>query len=260
MFAKKIISRLFSSHSLCAAVGLVLSFTGIAGRVDAITVTWSSPAAITSNSVIVNPGNIIDARDFGPNPSGGTNNVAVGADTVVFNYVGLAPFNSGGNSPAYFDNDGTEQPAVGSDFRTVLRSIAYSENTANETISFTGLTPGATYYFQAFSSEDRDPNATAYVTRLAITGSANTVDLTSGIQPGGGEFSTATILLGGAENSFDVVVSGVGSDATQIMILSAVVLSQEELAAVPEPSTFVLAALGVAGLGLLAWKRRKRSV
>jgi hypothetical protein len=58
---------------------------------------------------------------------------------------------------------------------------------------------------------------------------------------------TSNVVLGPGNVYYDGTYTYVGFE-------------QQVAESVPEPSTFVLAGLGLAGLGLIAWRRRKKSI
>ncbi len=63
----------------------------------------------------------------------------------------------------------------------------------------------------------------------------------------GGEYAARAVRLTFQSNWFD---AGLGGDRVGLAELKFV-------GAVPEPATFVLAALGLVALGLVGWRRRK---
>ena len=60
-----------------------------------------------------------------------------------------------------------------------------------------------------------------------------------------------------ANDQFALNIASDGTFSNQAAIGGLTFDSIADAPAVPEPSTFVLAALGLAGLGLVAWRRRK---
>jgi len=212
---------------------------------SAATVTWSAPQTITSNNNIQNPADVVAAINYG----GVNTSVTVGVNTV--NFVGSgAPFNDTFSDETVFDQTGN---SVDNDFDSVLDSFGYTwpgNGGSSETQSFTGLNAGGTYLLQAFISDDRD-GVLGWTVQLTIDGVSQTITT---LPAGTSQFANATIQLGPSQTSFDLDMLGIGN--LGLVQLNAVVLSEAQ-AAVPEPSTFVLAALGLAGLGLLAWRRKK---
>ena len=247
MFSTKNSVHILRAARVAAAVGLCFI-----SQTQAATIVWSSVQTITSNLDIQNPSSVIVARNYGN--AAGNINVAVGPDTVTF-VPASSPFNATSNDGSYFDASGT---LVGADFESVLDSFAFSYTgdgaggTGTETLPFSGLTAGGTYLLQVFTSDDRPYT---WNTQLDIGGSTQTIYTSAGTSAS--TFANATIVLGAGETSFNLIVTGLtngpggsSNNGLDLALVNAVVLSQ----AVPEPSTFLLTLLGLAGL--VASRRR----
>jgi hypothetical protein len=217
---------------------------------NAATISWGAIQTITANADILNPAIVVEARNYG-NATANIS-VTVGSETVVFTPAsGINSNNRLLSGPDYFDSTGT---SVTADFESVLDSNEW-DNTANGTMSFSGLTDGGSYTLQVFSSDDRGTTQ-GWQTILDIDGAAMTLDLGGAVRPTPfpSVFATATIDLDPGETSFDVDVLRSSGPAGGLWMVNAAVLATVPVAAVPEPSTTAL--LGLGGLALIMRRRK----
>jgi hypothetical protein len=225
-----------TTMSLAAAMGtLALAATSA----NAATVVWSASQTITENADILNPANVVDARNFGVTT--GTITVNVGGTDVDFTAGGI----TGGEDNIVSGLFDTTSTTVAADFDSVLDSGRHNGGvTPLGTISYTGLTMGGSYTLQVFSSDDR--GGKDWISNLDIGGSSTTIDITGEVS----SFTTATITLVGAETGFDVDLSPGAGSLAGIWLVNAAVLTTP----VPEPSTTAL--LGLAGFALIMRRRK----
>jgi len=144
---------------------------------SAATVTWSAPQTITANSDILNPENVVDARNYGN--AGGDIEVTVGSETVTFTNVNAPFLGAPFSTTDVFNATGTN---VGSDFNDVLDSASFMGGSTNTALSFTGLIDGGDYTLQVFSTDDRN-EAFGWITDLSIVGSSTTLNLGGSTRP-----------------------------------------------------------------------------
>jgi hypothetical protein len=224
-----------TTMSLAAAMGLL----ALATSANAATILWGAQQTINANTDIINPGNVVDARDFGGLAASTVN---VGGTDVNFTPGGI----TGGEGDIVSGLFDTTSTTVAADFDSVLDSGRHNGGvTPLGTISYTGLTMGGSYTLQVFSSDDR--GGKDWISDLDIGGTSTTINITGEVS----SFRTATITLGAAEDSFNVDLSpGAGSLASIWMVNAAVLTTP-----VPEPGTGALALLAT---GLLAVRRRRR--
>ena len=116
--------------------------------------------------------------------------------------------------------------------------------------SLNNLTNGTQYELEVWtnlsSSAGSTPNT--FTATNSVSLDANTSNANGGV----GQFAIGTFTASGTSQSFTV------SNEDNFPHFNALQLRDLTAApAVPEPSTFILAALGLAGLGLVAWKRRR---
>lgn len=169
------------------------------------------------------------------------------------------PFNQAATDGSNFNPAGT---TVAADFESVLDSFAYSyagDGGGSETLPFSGLTAGGTYLLQVFSSDNR---VYTWNTLLDIGGVTQTVYTKAGAST----YANATIVLGPAETSFDLVVTGLttgpggpSSNGYDVALVNAVVLSsQVSEPQVPEPSTWATGLLAIS-LGFAGHLRNRKA-
>jgi len=195
--------------TFAAAMGTL----ALATSASAATISWGASQTITANTDILNPANVVEARNYGGD--GGNISVTVGSETVVF--TPGASIGTGSQSiDDTFDPAGT---SVTPNFESVLDASRWSGSGGAVQISFSGLTDGGSYTLQVFSSDDRDR---AWINNLGIDGTETTQALAGKASL----FSTATIDLAPGETSFDLDLKYEPGSLADLWLVNAVVLAE----------------------------------
>ena len=237
-------TRIKSLWNVLAAVVAIVVFPSL---VQAATVSWSSLSSITSNNDIVNAGGVVPGGAINFTSDVGNILVTVGGDTVTFVPDTVGGISLTGAGTTNFDTTAT---SVTANFDSVLESFGFYNGAGSTTRTFSGLTAGGTYTVQPFVSDDPSTNWVGMT--FTIGGVASSVhDTAGGADPNGSgrsPFSTATVVLGSAEDSFSVVIS-----STSVSVVNALVVAQ-----VPEPTGLALLSCALATVGFLGRRRRNR--
>ncbi|MCE9552836.1 MAG: PEP-CTERM sorting domain-containing protein [Planctomycetes bacterium] len=260
--------RLRSILSSTFALAFALSATSAPAAFVAFNDFSGTP--MTNNTQIV-------SYSVNGSASGFLKNYATGLNTSVtvsFAHTG----NSNGNFPAL----GGPAPVSGTDAYILFNGFANtvgifdagstSPINPNVTLTFTGLSSSKLYdialynkYTAGTSRTDhtRISDVTSFTNISSVGATVTTASLTNDNTaiPSNNVNDLVhryTNIVPGVDGDFVVTLYMPNSDFT----VDFNVFRFEELAdapAVPEPSTFILAALGLAGLGLFAWRRRSRN-
>jgi len=218
------------------AVLLLLAAPAVshAQYIDWLSSNGASGASITGDSDVFTTGTYVDAFQA---PTGGFNGKPDSDQTVngvVFNVNDAYTFSDGTFSLSGDVGDGTDgsYPSVGSTaYQDILADCAYTTNGTPVTVTMSGLTAGKEYEIEVWNSTPYDD------TILQGSTSGDTQVLTIGT------YALGTFTAG-ASNSFTFgngpAYSGVGT------------IEAIEIRQIPEPSTYVLAGLGLLALGLIA--------
>ena len=194
----------------------------------------------------------------------GTANALYYDPTGTFGYIG-------GTDGDNVQGDLPDSTQVKDGQAVYLQGLSNMRNNLTTNFSISTVA-GSTYTLSARAGDSLPANhdsadirLSLFVAGLEVAFATNTAT-TNTFPSGGYIFDTLTT------NSYVAPTSGLsmeirfdggpagGGGVTKISFIDNVQLDAEAAAAVPEPSTFVLAALGLAGLGLLAWRRRKANV
>ncbi|MFC4993210.1 PEP-CTERM sorting domain-containing protein [Rubritalea tangerina] len=228
------------SHTVKLLTSSLVAAAALAGSAHAATIVWSSATASTSGSfgdildtgLFDTTGTLISAENVG--------GAAVTFDTINFT-AGTTTFSTGGTFNG-FHQAGQELSQTG----------AYSDANNTGTVSFSGLTIGATYRIQALVFDGRGA--------VGIPGRTVEFDGVDQGQYANGVFNTTWgpgLLVTGTftadANTQDFTIEGFNTDPVSSGAqLNALTLYQTS--AVPEPSTTAL--LGLSGLALILRRRK----
>jgi hypothetical protein len=245
--------RMLVKKAFCL-VTLSVLFCTVPGRADA-TIIWGSPTNISGDSDVLTTGALVGAFNLG----------TTGVAGMTVNGVTFAPFavpnddasgtTTVGNFAVHYDFRGASNTFYGStsapfslssSYQSLLRAGTNDNANSAITLTMSGLTTGDAYAFQwwcNYSSAQSFALTTATDTN-SVSLDSNTTNLNGGV----GQFAVGTFTAAGPQ---EVVTY----DSVRLPFLSAF---QLRTTAVPEPSSFVLAGLGLMGLGFAAGRKKSR--
>ena len=209
---------------------------------QAASVTWGTPIGISTvgDSIVSTDGELVTAINFDTNAQDRTVN------GVTFEGETSPP--PGWEGRLYDPNNVYTDGNVGPQFRRLLNSFTFgSEDPTSSTASLTlsGLTAGTPYQVQFFVSDDR--GVAAGRTQF-FTGGAN--DSSTELQSS--SYSLIGTFVADGISQLISVTGLPGEDSSARPIVNVYQVRN----IVPEPSTALLAAIGI--VGLLAFARRKK--
>ncbi len=255
--------RKFHSFAVVGALGLCFGWASSVARADLFVTPTIGGSPTGAGSVFVNFDSMTDGVVAGQAPStqdngavfnGGSNQVTVtfglplpsglseGAAQGSLSGVYAAPFLSGTNSNGFGN-----PPGAGADTTTFLTT-----GTGSVTLSFTadqkylGLLWGSVDSYNTLTFEE-------------VTGSTTTVvgTVTGGMvinNPGGDQGVNGTAYVNiNSDTAFNTVVA---SSTTNAFEFDNVAYNQSNVVLTPEPSTFVVAAVGALGMIGYGWRRK----
>ncbi len=240
---------LFSQALFATAATLVVTATA-----QAAAVTWSAPTNISGDTDVITTGTLVAARNFSQTQLTSTVNgvffdifpIPNGANAIVgiTNVVNFGFSNLESSDTAY---GSTSAPynALSASYQALLGSGAGSSAGASLTLNLLGLTNGTPYLFQWWTNDSRLAFGGVNSTTASATNSVTLDENTTNAIGGSGQWASGTFIASGVFQS--IVFSGPRPE-----------INAFQLRALPEPSTFVLAVAGFAGLAIFSLRKKLR--
>jgi hypothetical protein len=244
----------------------VVAFFELAEPVSAATITWGTPTTVASDGDVDTTGTPVYAYNIGPSGVQSTtiNGVVFNAfafpgqlDALNTVTVGSVNFTESPANLQSYDLSSSATPfsSLSTAYKAMLSNggTALLDNTITATLG--GLTVGQAYRLQWWTSDPANSQGVlneTFATTIATSGSnAVTLDSNSTNTDGGlGQYVIGTFTADSASQTFDLN-SPAGNTSPLINGF------QLRAVAVPEPSTFVMAALGLAAASLCRFAGRR---
>lgn len=249
------------------AAALAVAAVGLAQPVSAATIVWGTPTTVAGDSDVDTIGTLVYAYNIGP-----SNVQPTTVNGVVFNAfafpgqldalntvtVGSVTFTENPSNLQSYEFPSSASPfsSLSTAYKTMLSSGGTALLDSTITATLGGLTVGEQYRIQWWTSDPANSQGVlneTFATTTATSGtSLVTLDSNSTDADGGlGQYVIGTFTADATTQTFDL---NSPSGNTSPLIDG----FQLRTVAVPEPSTWVLGAAGIACAGLQASRWRKR--
>ena len=237
----------FSLGLFAAAASLVLTAT-----THAATITWSAPTNISGDTDVITTGTLVTARNLSQTQVTSTVNgvffdifpVPNGTNAIVGlpNVANFGIFDLESSDTAYGSNIAPYN-ALSTSYQTLLSSGAGSSTGSTLTLTLLGLTNGTPYLFQWWTNDSDltygGVNSTTASANNSVTLDENTTNAVGGI----GQWASGSFIASGTNQA--ITFSGPRPEISAFQLRTVV----------PEPSSFILAAFGLGGVGLVALRK-----
>jgi hypothetical protein len=247
-----------------------MMFATLVGPARAATITWGTATNISGDSDVITTGGFIQAWNFGTLTSGTAGTavdttvngvlfsaagvVSTGTDTVSF--VRVWPFgtptvtlSTPGSNTVFGWNAGvagitTPYTGLSSSYQAMLSTVVFGAPTSPANtmqVTFSDLTVGAPYLIQVWVNESRSNFTNTRNGFITSTGTSVAVDYNTTNTGGGlGQWLSGTFTADATSQTFNTVGNG-----------NAAYINAIQLRVVPEPSTIMMAGIGVASIFFL---------
>lgn len=238
------------------------AFAGIAnpGNVAlAGSIVWGAPQSITGDSNVITAGTLVYAYNFGP-----TSVTSATVNGVTFQAFGIPGGGASVSQDAvtiqefpgslFWGNQSSASnpfAGLGSGYQNLLSSNVTASSPDTITLTLGGLSAGAVYDFQWWSNRPTTPvYSTTALAGNSVMLSSNTY---AGSEEGGlGQYAIGRFTASGTSQSIDFSGSYFFGSSNMPSI------NGFQVRLVPEPSTWVMGAVGLACAGWTVSRRRRR--